>query len=239
MFQNVNNLNSFLCRTLDVLLASFGILILMPLFLAVVPILKFSGEGEIFFKQARVGKNKKAFSILKFATMLKDSPNMAGGTITVSNDPRILPFGKLLRATKINELPQLVNILIGDMSLVGPRPQALDCFLEFTDYGQDKITTVKPGLTGIGSIFFSNEEKLLANFNGDHSEFYSEHVVPYKEILELWAIEQNDLEIYCKSILLTILKVVFKIRINVAIFFPNAPKPSTILKREFQKIENC
>ena len=189
MFEKLRTLSPSLCRILDVLLASLAILILVPLFSIIVPILKFSGEGEILFRQTRVGRNGQPFSIIKFATMLKNSPNMTGGTITVYNDPRILPFGRLLRATKINELPQLFNVLVGDMSLVGPRPQALSYFLEFTDFGQEKITTVKPGLTGVGSIF-SNEEKLLANFDGNHEELYTKHVVPYKEALEIWAIEQ-------------------------------------------------
>ena len=87
-------------------------------------VLRLTGEGEVFFLQERVGKDGKPFKLYKFATMLKNSPNMGTGTVTLKHDPRVLPVGRFLRKTKINELPQLLNILIGDMSVVGPRPQA-------------------------------------------------------------------------------------------------------------------
>ena len=99
-------------RFFDILLSGFGLLLLAPLFLPLVLILRFTGEGEIFYKQERVGKDGQTFKILKFATMLKDSPNIGAGTLTMKDDPRVLPFGKLLRKTKINELPQIDFVLI-------------------------------------------------------------------------------------------------------------------------------
>ena len=102
-------------RFFDILFSSLAILVLSPLFIPVILILKFSGEGEVFYKQKRVGKSMKEFDLLKFATMLKDSENLGTRDITIANDPRILPFGKILRKTKINELPQLINILFGDI----------------------------------------------------------------------------------------------------------------------------
>ena len=111
-------------RILDIFLSGFGIIVLSPLLVIILPVLKLTGEGEILFFQQRVGFRKEKFGIIKFATMLKDSPNIGAGTITEKNDTRVLPVGKILRKTKINELPQLVNVLIGNMSLVGPRPHA-------------------------------------------------------------------------------------------------------------------
>ena len=95
----------------------------------------------------------KEFDLLKFATMLKDSENLGTRDITIANDPRILPFGKILRKTKINELPQLINILFGDMSVVGPRPLVMNTFKQYDGGSQKIISSVKPGLSGIGSIF--------------------------------------------------------------------------------------
>jgi lipopolysaccharide/colanic/teichoic acid biosynthesis glycosyltransferase len=116
-------------------------------------ILKFSGEGEIFFVQERVGKEKKLFRLFKFATMLKDSQKIGSGTVTMKNDPRVLPVGSFLRKTKINELPQLLNVFLGHMSLIGPRPQASRCFNAFPVKFQEIIIQVKPGLSGIGPIY--------------------------------------------------------------------------------------
>ena len=102
-------------------------------------LLKFTGEGDIFFYQDRIGKNGKYFKLYKFATMLRNSPNIATGTITIKNDPRILPLGRILRKTKINELPQLFNILIGDMSFIGPRPLTPQNFKYYDTKTQNTI----------------------------------------------------------------------------------------------------
>ena len=106
-------------RFLDIILSSIAIIILSPLLVPVMIILKLTGEGHIFYHQKRIGKNGELFNLYKFATMFKDSPNMTGGNITAKDDPRILPFGKFLRKHKINELPQIINVLLGDMSLIG------------------------------------------------------------------------------------------------------------------------
>ena len=109
-------------RFLDIILSTIALLILSPLFIPIMLILKLTGEGYIFYKQERIGQNQEPFNLLKFATMFKDSPNMIGGNITQKNDPRILPFGVFLRKYKINEFPQIINILLGDMSIIGRRP---------------------------------------------------------------------------------------------------------------------
>ena len=109
-------------RVCDIFFSALALVFLSPLLIPIALLLRFTGEGEVFFVQERVGLNQQTFGLLKFATMLKDSANIGSGTITVRNDPRVLPVGKVLRKTKINELPQLLNILRGDMSVIGPRP---------------------------------------------------------------------------------------------------------------------
>jgi lipopolysaccharide/colanic/teichoic acid biosynthesis glycosyltransferase len=139
-------------RILDIVLSSMALIILSPLLIIVVIILGCTGEGYIFYLQERVGLGGRIFGLYKFATMLKDSPSLPGGLLTKKGDSRILPVGRILRATKINELPQLFNVLKGDMSLIGPRPQARPHFDVFPEHVKKELIKVKPGLSGIGSI---------------------------------------------------------------------------------------
>ncbi|MDB9828858.1 sugar transferase, partial [Flavobacteriaceae bacterium] len=141
-------------RFFDILLSLLVILLLSPLLFPIMVGLLLTGEGEIWYKQKRIGFKNKPFLIWKFATMLKNSPKMAGGIITTKKDPRITPMGGFLRKSKINELPQLINIFKGDMSFVGPRPLMSISFETYTKDVQKVIYNVKPGLTGIGSIVF-------------------------------------------------------------------------------------
>ena len=138
-------------RLFDIVLSGCAIMLLAPLLVTLIIILRFTGEKEVFFAQSR--ENGKRIKILKFATMLKDSPNIGTGTVTLQDDPRVLPIGKVLRKSKINELPQLFNIFMGDMSIIGPRPQTQRCFEAFPKHLQEVILSVRPGLSGVGSIF--------------------------------------------------------------------------------------
>ena len=147
-------------RLLDIVLSSFAILILSPLLIVIIVILKFTGEGEIFYKQQRVGKGGKIFGVFKFATMVKNSSKIGTGFITTKNDPRVLPVGRILRKTKLNELPQVFNIFLGDMSIVGPRPQVPKHFEIYSEPVKTELKKIRPGLTGIGSIFLRDEEKI-------------------------------------------------------------------------------
>ena len=126
-------------RFFDIIFSIFALLVFLPIFIIIILILKFTGEGEVFFLQERIGKGGKIFKLLKFATMLKDSPNIGTGTVTMKNDSRILPVGKFLRKTKINELPQLLNILFGDMSVIGPRPLTPQTFKSYSFNIQETI----------------------------------------------------------------------------------------------------
>ena len=175
-------------RIIDVLLSLLALLVLLPLFIPIVVILLLTGEHKVFYLQTRVGYKNKDFKIIKFATMLSNSANMGSGSLTLKNDPRVLPFGSFLRKTKINELPQILNIIIGDLSIVGPRPQMQVDFEKYSDDVQGKIYNVRPGLTGIGSIIFRDEESLisLAAENENPHDFYKRIIAPYKGELEIW-----------------------------------------------------
>lgn len=195
-------------RFLDIVLSGFALLVLSPLLIPLVIALRLTGEGEIFFRQSRIGLHGKPFGLLKFATMLKNSPNVGTGTVTVKDDPRVLPFGRFLRKTKLNELPQLLNILKGDMSIIGPRPQTRRCFDAFPRASQAEIVKVRPGLSGVGSIVFRNEEELM-HASREPERFYDEVIMPYKGKLEEWYVANQGLNIYMFSILATAWVVLF------------------------------
>ncbi|MDB9892101.1 sugar transferase [Amylibacter sp.] len=220
-------------RFFDVVLSGLALIVLSPLFIPIVLILKFSGEGEIFFLQKRVGKNKEMFKLFKFATMVKDSPNMGTGTVTMKNDPRVLPAGKFLRKTKINELPQLLNVFIGHMSLVGPRPQAPRCFDVFPVESQDIIVQVKPGLSGIGPVVFRGEENILEGHSGT-LDFYDNVIAPYKGSVEAWYVGKQGLIVYFVILLLTIWVVLFPMSDLVWRIFKDLPSPPNVLKKDLK-----
>jgi len=195
-------------RFLDILLSGLALIILAPLFVTIAVVLRLTGEREVFFVQQRVGKDGRKFGLLKFATMLKDSPNIGTGTVTVRDDPRVLPTGRFLRKTKVNELPQLLNILKGDMSIVGPRPQTQRCFDAFPNDVQEAIVKVRPGLSGIGSIVFRNEESLLHG-EVDQAQFYDQVIAPYKGELEKWYVRNQSVRNYLLVIVITAWVVTF------------------------------
>ena len=195
-------------RLFDVVFSGVALIALLPIFLPLMLLLRLTGEGEIFFLQDRIGRQGKYFKLYKFATMLKNSPNIGTGTVTLQNDPRVLPLGGFLRTTKINELPQLINIFKGDMSVVGPRPQTQRCFDAFPTQSQQEIIKVRPGLSGIGSIVFRNEEKMM-HANNDPDKFYDEIVMPYKGALEEWYVSHQSIGSYFILIGLTVWVVLF------------------------------
>ncbi|MDB4132533.1 sugar transferase [Amylibacter sp.] len=216
---------NILQRIFDIIFCAVAIVLLSPLYVLILVILRLTGEGEIFYFQERVGRNLKVFKVIKFATMLKNSPKLGTGSITVINDKRVLPFGKFLRKTKINELPQLLNILKGEMSLIGPRPLTQDQFNCYPTDLAKNIKSVRPGLSGGGSIVFRDEEKLMIS-SIDVKEFYRDIIAPYKGELEAWYVRENSLFIYFALIYVTFVVV---LRPNSNLFwrlFPDAPKPT-------------
>ena len=190
----------FFKRLIDLILAFIALTVLSPILIPVVIGLLHTGEHYIFYFQKRIGFKNKPFNIWKFATMLKNSPNMTGGLHTLRKDPRLMPLGGFLRKTKINELPQVINILLGDMSIVGPRPLVNKNFDLYPDHVKAAINNVKPGLTGIGSIVFRDEERLLSESKLPPQVFYKQSISPYKGELELWY--QQHVSFYTDAMLI-------------------------------------
>lgn len=215
-------------RSLDVVFSTLALLVLAPLLLPVMLTLKLTGEGEVFFRQQRVGLHGRLFGLYKFATMLKDSPNMGTGTVTLKGDPRVLPFGKFLRKTKINELPQLINVLKGDMSIIGPRPQTKRCFDAFPSEAQREIVKVRPGLSGIGSIVFRDEEELM-HASVDPEKLYDSVIMPYKGELECWYVANCGLSTYFFCVIATTWVLIFPSSDIIRRMFPGLPKPPEVL----------
>ena len=215
-------------RFFDIVFSLAALLFLSPLILPIMIVLKLSGEGEIFFLQKRVGRGGKPFNLFKFATMLKDSPNLGAGTVTLKGDPRVLPLGKFLRKTKINELPQLLNVLFGDMSVVGPRPQTSRCFDVFPENLKEIITKIRPGLSGLGPIVFRDEENILAE-KEESVEFYDKVIAPYKGRVEAWYVDNQNLFSYFAVIFITVWVVLFPNSSLVWQFFKGIPKPPSEL----------
>lgn len=172
-------------RIFDLLTSFIALLILAPIFIPIMIILRFTGEGKVFYFQKRIGKNNNPFYITKFATMLENSPNIGTGEHTLQDDPRVLPVGKFLRKTKINELPQIWDVFIGKMSWVGPRPTTPSHHALYPDYYTTVMENHLPGITGIGSIIFRDEESILSKAE-DHEACYANEIVPYKAELEKW-----------------------------------------------------
>ncbi|HET9031776.1 MAG TPA: sugar transferase [Dokdonella sp.] len=215
-------------RLLDIVLSAFALLVFSPFLVPIAIILRLTGEGEVFYVQQRVGRNGDLFGLYKFATMLKNSPSIGTGTVTVKGDPRVLPIGRFLRKTKLNELPQLLNVLKGEMSIIGPRPQTQRCFDAFPQASQAEIIKVRPGLSGIGSIIFRDEEELM-HASAEPERFYDEVIMPYKGDLEEWYVARQSLRTYLLCILATVWVVVFPKSRFVRRTFPDLPKPPVAL----------
>ena len=207
-------------RLLDLLVALIVLILLSPLFLLIIPILLLTGEGYVWYFQKRIGYKNQPFAIWKFATMLKDSPNLGTGTITLRDDPRVTPAGRFLRRSKLNELPQVINVLKGDMSIVGPRPLDDKGFRAYPPEVQAVIYNVRPGITGIGSIVFRDEEGLISRSGLPPREFYTRHIAPYKGELELWYQRRASLRTDLLIIFLT----------AWVIFFPDSDLPYRVFR---------
>lgn len=215
-------------RLLDFLLALVAILILLPFMAPIIALLRVTGDGEVLYYQKRKGKYGKDFFLIKLSTMNKDSVNNGMGSITVRDDPRIKFMGYTLRRWKLNELPQLVNILLGDLSFVGPRPliEGTTGYNSYSDDLKSKIFSNRPGLTGIGSIVFRDEEAILSSVDNPH-DFYVRELAPYKADLELWYFENKSLKVDFGIIICTAISIIFpKSRIHEKIFsgIPEVPE---------------
>lgn len=215
---------SFFKRFFDIVFSLAAIIILLPVFIPIIILLLLTGEHEVFFRQDRVGYHNKIFRIWKFATMLKNSPNMGHGDVTVRKDPRITPVGRFLRISKLNELPQIINILTGDMSFVGPRPLMKVGFDRYTDDMKEKVYRVKPGLTGIGSIVFRDEEFIITQSNLPPHECYRTIILPYKGAVEIWYQQHLSFFTDLMILFLTGWYIIFHKSNLVHKVFPSLPK---------------
>lgn len=217
-------------RIFDIIFSGLAILVLLPLLIPVVITLRLTGEGEVFFLQERIGKDGEIFNLFKFATMLKNSPAIGTGTVTMRGDPRVLPFGKLLRKTKVNELPQLLNIIFGEMSIIGPRPLTPQTFGAYSQSAQKVIKQVRPGLSGVGSIIFRDEEEIMYGATAS-VDFYVSTIAPYKGKLENWFVVNNSPKIYFLAIFVTAWAVVSPSTRLVWRLFKDLPEPPSELKK--------
>jgi lipopolysaccharide/colanic/teichoic acid biosynthesis glycosyltransferase len=164
-------------RTLDILVAVFGLIVLAPLLLLISLLVKVTSPGPVLFKQERMGRRFRPFLICKFRTMVADAPQR-GKSITVGDDSRITSIGKILRKTKLDELPQLINVLKGDMSLVGPRPEVRQ-YVEMFRADYEEVLRVRPGVTDLASLLYRDEAALLGQ-SADPDTEYVTRVLPSK-----------------------------------------------------------
>lgn len=209
-------------RLTDIIIATIALVLLSPLLIPSIIILLFTGEHEVFYFQKRVGYKNSIFNIWKFATMLKNSPNMGTGEITLRNDPRVTRFGKILRISKINELPQIFNVFKGDMSIVGPRPLMEVSFKQYPAEVQQKIYHCKPGMTGIGSLIFRDEEKLVSE--APDPQVMYRNIYLYKGKVELWYHQHASLYTDFMIIFLTAWSILFPQNNLTSRVFTNLPQ---------------
>ncbi len=188
-------------RVFDIIASSFGLIVLSPLFVVIAFLVKFGSKGPIFFVQKRVGKNFKEFNLYKFRSMVIDAPKK-GPLVTSGDDPRITKVGRFLRKTKLDELPQLFNVLKGDMSLVGPRPEVKK-YVDLKKEEYKKVLLIPPGITDLAAIEFRDEEEILKQFK-DKEKAYIEKILPKKIALYYKYIDtisfSNDIKIILKTL---------------------------------------
>ncbi len=195
--------NKLLKRLMDILASGLGLIFLSPILIIICILIKASSEGAIFFKQVRVGKNMKNFEILKFRTMVPNAEKL-GKQITIGEDKRITSVGKVLRKYKLDELPQLFNVFMGDMSLVGPRPE-VPKYVKLYSEEQRKVLDVKPGITDLASLRYKDENDILGKVDNPE-EYYITVIMKDKLELNLEYIEKNNILIDIYLIIKTIIK---------------------------------
>ena len=194
-------------RAFDLIFSTIGILILSPVFLIVAIIIKIDSKGPIYFRQDRVGKNNEVFQIHKFRTMEINSESL--GKLTIGEDKRITNFGRWLRKNKIDELPQLIDVLYGKMSIVGPRPELKEYVDKYPEDIKKKILSVKPGITDYASISMADESLLLASYKSPQ-EAYTNNILPKKLGLSTKYVDNNNIFLDLKIIFLTLQKIFLK-----------------------------
>jgi lipopolysaccharide/colanic/teichoic acid biosynthesis glycosyltransferase len=192
-------------RITDIIFSLIGIIVLFPVFIVIVIIIKIDSRGPIFYLSERIGKNEKPFTILKFRTMIPDAEK-SGLYCTASNDKRITRVGRKIRRLKIDELPQLINILKGEMSFVGPRPDIKKYLNLISKKDRDIIFSVRPGITDISSLFYSQEGDILMNSLNPEKE-YIEKILPHKIQMQKEYVHKMSFLLDLKIVIKTIIKI--------------------------------
>lgn len=194
-------------RLFDTVISIFGLILLSPIFMIIILLIKIDSKGPVFYKQIRVGKKGIDFELFKFRSMYLKS-DIAGLLTVGQNDSRITKIGSFLRKYKFDELPQLINVLLGEMSLVGPRPE-VHKYVDLYTEDQKRILTVRPGITDYASIAYRNENSLLEN-SENPEEYYIKHILPEKIKLNMKFIENRSISEYFKLIFLTFKVIIIK-----------------------------
>jgi lipopolysaccharide/colanic/teichoic acid biosynthesis glycosyltransferase len=195
-------------RTLDIVVSLIGLICLLPLLLLVTVVIKLDSTGPVFFRQTRMGMRFRPFQILKFRTMVQDSSG--GQSITVGDDPRITRVGRFLRKTKIDELPQLINVFKGEMTFVGPRPE-VPHYVELFRQDYEEILKIRPGITDLASIKYRNEAALLGQSKNPEEEYVT-RVLPDKISLGREYVRCSSLAFDLRLIFRTFLKLIQEVR---------------------------
>jgi lipopolysaccharide/colanic/teichoic acid biosynthesis glycosyltransferase len=227
-------------RLIDILISGLTLVLLAPFYLLIMVVLRCTGEGEVFFRQDRIGQGGRLIRLTKFATMLKASPTLGAGDITVRNDPRVLPFGRFLRSSKLNELPQFWDVFTGNMSLIGWRPLLPTGFADYPQDVQAEILKIKPGLTGIGSLAFRDEEAIVARAETEGRDLrrcYREEIMPYKGALEVWYVSNRGFRTDFKILLGTVIAVLAPKWRGYRKWFSGLPVPESVMVRECLEFE--
>ena len=196
-------------RTIDIVVSLIGLICLLPLLLLVTVVIKLDSTGPVFFRQTRMGMRFRPFQILKFRTMVQDS-STKGHSITVGDDPRITRVGRFLRKTKIDELPQLINVFKGEMTFVGPRPEVPQ-YVELFRQDYEEILKIRPGITDLASIKYRNEAALLGQSKNPEEEYVT-RVLPDKISLGREYVRCSSLAFDLRLIFRTFLKLIQEVR---------------------------
>ncbi|BDX39573.1 glycosyl transferase [Tenuifilaceae bacterium CYCD] len=190
-------------RFFDLFISVVGLILLLPIFIVVYILIVTTSKGGAFFVQERVGKNGKPFNLIKFRSMRINQNNLS--LLTVGKDPRITSVGMIIRKYKVDEFPQLINVMRGEMSIVGPRPEVKK-YVELYSESQKKILSIRPGITDYASIKFINENEILSHSNNPE-ETYLSKILPIKIALSMDYVYNQNLKDYFKIIFLTILRI--------------------------------
>ena len=194
-------------RLFDSFGSLFGLIVLVPFLLLIALCIKFDSKGPVFFRQLRVGLNGNLFRIHKFRTMMVDSES--SGSLTVGNDTRITKSGQFLRKSKLDELPQLLDVVLGKMSLVGPRPEVKEFIDEYPEKVRKEVLSVRPGITDLASIEMIDENEIIARYDNPR-QAYIEIILPIKQKYYVDYVQSQSLWLDIKIIFMTFKKIIFR-----------------------------